>query len=117
MEESKLNLIDNPKGRKWSWGQTKWLGEFTTIDFFIVFFSLIIVTLAFTISIITLNTVNGIIIGITVFIIFLLLDLVLIKEWGGYKSYEMIYSALNFRFKRKDYSLGHILEDGGDKNE
>lgn len=106
----KLNLLDDPKGRKWSWGHLKWIGEFTAIDFIFIFFSLLFCTSLFVIFIFKFDVTEGIILGTIFTIIDLLLVVTLIKEWAGNKSYELIIAILFSSFRRKQYSLGYITE-------
>ncbi len=102
------NFIDDSKGRKWSWGTFKFVGEFTTIDFFILIISTIIVLpLFFFISI-----------WITLIIFFTIFSIttILIVEAKGNKLYELIFDHLSFVFKSKDLSILEFLEEKDDVN-
>lgn len=97
------NFIDNPKGRKWSWGSFTFIGEFTTIDFFIVMIGTLVIILNF----ILLNFVAAIIINIIIF----LLMMVFIKEVKGNKFYELIWNYLSFWRNNQEIDILSYIEE------
>ena len=105
----KPNIVDFPKGRKYKWGNVKYIGEFTLIDFIFCFIIVILgVALFFLISIWIALIIN---------IFFYLLLIILIKEWSGYKSYELFIDMFKFIYKDKHIEFSEILEDEIEEDE
>ncbi len=100
------NFVDDPKGRKWSWGSFRFIGEFTTIDFFIVAFAALIVIPLF----IFINLWIALIILFVIFFI----TIILIKEVKGNKLYELMFDFFKYFTTSKTLSTLEFIENKED---
>ncbi len=105
LKENK-NFIDDPKGRKWSWGYVKFIGEFTTIDFFIVS---VIVLFTIPLFFIIPLWVSFIIAFFNFFLLVLF-----IKEVKGNKLYELFFDFFKYFFTNKKIIVSQFLESNDD---
>ncbi len=100
-----INFIDNANGRKWSWGNFKYLGEFTAIDFIIFG-----VTFLLTIPLFFIPNAN--IMALVLWTVFaFMMCLIIVKEFKGRKLYERVWNSLIFIFKPKDINLKEFFVD------
>ncbi len=100
-----INYFDDPNGRKWSWGNFKYIGEFTAIDFIII-----VICFFATIPLFFIPGAN--IMSLILWTIFaFMMTLILIAEFRGEKLYEKIWNSIIFIFKNKKIDLKEILND------
>ncbi len=95
--EDNSNYIANPKGRKWVWGNIKVIGQFSAIDFLIIFFALLI-----TIPLWFISAVDK----LSLFFVSIILYLgvfISIIEVHGQKNYEMVWEWIKFCFQKDNH--------------
>ncbi|NQX83114.1 MAG: DUF87 domain-containing protein [Mycoplasmataceae bacterium] len=97
------NYIDDPKGRKWSWGSVKFIGEFTLIDFLIISFFVLLITPLFIFA--------PIWISLLITFISFFFSMLMIKEVKGNKLYELIYDYFYYFWTSKDLNVLEFIED------
>ncbi len=96
------NFIDSSKGRRFVFGNIKFVGEFTLIDFV-----LMIIFVGITIPFFFIKIALGIVVLIIMFIIFISL----IMEVKSLKLYERIWFKLKFIFSTKKININSIISD------
>lgn len=95
------NYISNPKGRKYVWGNLRFIGQFTAIDFLIVAFSILFLLPFFWI----LNIIWVLILAL----IILFSSLFLITENRGVKGYELFFKIFTLFSKTKKFNPTELV--------